>query len=272
MAASAASLAMAAIEASAASCAHCGTQVLALKKCSICKQVGYCGAECQKAGWKGHKTCARPLPIKNVFQKVMAAHEANDWRGVLKFEGRMEEMMERRRMAVMMEGAADEYCEKVLYIFSSAHALANCSMASAWTGWCGHALSNIRLLGRRVELLGNLERFRDQGEVLCNIANQLRMVNSQEEATRFSMHQAMLCVSLLVLDLPTEFFLHRFYNRARDVGAAHGFFSVECRSCLGLGQMAVDDGREEEGLELLRNALAGPFTPCHLTETRNPKP
>ena len=117
------------------------------------------------------------------------------------------------------------------------------------------------------------------------------------------------------------------YQRARDVGAAHGFFSVECDACLGLGkvrlsytfntvpincrletpgcinpqhptinpqpstlnpqpstlnpqpstlnpepsafspnpqpstlnpqQLTIKEGRHEEGLELLRNALAG---------------
>jgi hypothetical protein len=45
--------------ASAGSCAHCGKQGVALKRCARCKEVSYCGAACQKAGWKGHKkTCA----------------------------------------------------------------------------------------------------------------------------------------------------------------------------------------------------------------------
>ena len=86
------------------------------------------------------------------------------------------------------------------------------------------------------------------------------------------MYQAMLCVSLLLLDLPTEFYLARYYNRARDVGAVHGFFSVECRSCQGLGRIATDEGRVEEGLDLLRNALAGPVTLYPSPEPRNPKP
>ena len=30
-------------------------------------------------------------------------------------------------------------------------------------------------------------------------------------------------------------------QRARDVGASHGFFSVECKACLGLGRMAFDE-------------------------------
>ena len=30
-------------------------------------------------------------------------------------------------------------------------------------------------------------------------------------------------------------------KRARAVGAEHGFFSVECRSCMGLGQVILTD-------------------------------
>jgi len=52
-----------------------------------------------------------------------------------------------------------------------------------------------------------------------------------------------------------------YYQRARKLGAAHGFFSVECQACQGLGQLAMVEGRHEEGVELLRHALsAAPFS------------
>ncbi|KAJ3066398.1 hypothetical protein HDU99_003862 [Rhizoclosmatium hyalinum] len=35
-------------------CAFCGKENI-LRKCSGCKAVGYCNAECQKSGWKEHK-------------------------------------------------------------------------------------------------------------------------------------------------------------------------------------------------------------------------
>jgi len=44
-------------------------------------------------------------------------------------------------------------------------------------------------------------------------------------------------------------------QRVRDVGAAHGFFSLESTACIGLGMAAIDASRFEEGLALLRNAL-----------------
>jgi hypothetical protein len=93
-----------------------------------------------------------------------------------------------------------------------------------------HALSYVGLGDRCVDFLGKLQRFRDQGECLCSIANKLLYLGREEEAGRH-------------------------FTRARDIGAAHGFFSVECAACMGLGGLAFDEGRHEEGVEL-RNALA----------------
>jgi hypothetical protein len=46
-----------------------------------------------------------------------------------------------------------------------------------------------------------------------------------------------------------------YFERSRNIAEAHGFFSVECRSCLGLGSLAMEEKRQKEGVELLRNAL-----------------
>jgi hypothetical protein len=94
-----------------------------------------------------------------------------------------------------------------------------------------HALSSIRLEEQLIDLLGKRQRFRDQGEAMCALANSLCMAGKQQESSLY-------------------------YHKARKVGEAHGFFSVECRACLGLGQDKFDEGCTEEGLDLLRNALA----------------
>jgi len=46
-----------------------------------------------------------------------------------------------------------------------------------------------------------------------------------------------------------------YFQKARDVGAAHGSFLVESKACVGLGNVAAMEGRHEEGLELLRNSV-----------------
>jgi len=98
---------------SAESCVHCGKQGAGFKRCSRCKQDSYCGAACQKADWKRHKkTCAPPVPLHDVDAKLEAAQAAQDWRGFLQWEGRMEELMAHR---------SDDVCSGILTAFSTAH-------------------------------------------------------------------------------------------------------------------------------------------------------
>ena len=200
-----------------ASCSHCGQECAELKRCSVCKHASYCGAACQNAAWKKHKkTC---LTLEEVEKRVDAAGEGDnaDWRGLLKWEGRLEQLL---------EGLSDADRASVLYKFKWAHTLASNSTDSTH-----HALAAVQLQDRRIELLGNMERFRDQGDEICKAAVHLCFAGKDTEAAAY-------------------------FQRARDVGAAHGFFSVECGACCGLGHMAMVEGRHEEGVELLQNALA----------------
>jgi len=132
-------------------CSHCGKQRESLKRCSICKKASYCGAECQRAGWKRHKkTCESPVSVDVVWTEVSAADLAGDWKRVLKWEGRMEDLLEH----VLLEGH-----EFILDAFLSARV-----SARAATGSSEHALAVVNLGERRVDLLGRLHRFRDQGD------------------------------------------------------------------------------------------------------------
>jgi len=92
-----------------------------------------------------------------------------------------------------------------------------------------HSLSIVRLETRRAELLGKMRRFRDQGVALCRVADQFYVLGKQEA--------------------------EGYFQRARKIAETHGFFSVECESCLGLGFLAMEEGRQEEGVDLMRNAL-----------------
>jgi len=207
-----------AMAASAESCLHCGKQGAGFKRCSRCKQAWYCGAACRNAGWKRHKkACAPPVSLRDVAANLKAASAAEDWRGLLKWEGRMEELI---------AGEPDDYCERVLRAFAKAH---NSGLHA--TGSKDHARSFVGLQERRIPLLGKLQRFWDQADAMSFLASALTFLGSHHDA----------CIS---------------YQRARDIGAAHGFFSIESTACLGLGKAAVGEGRHEEGVELLRNSLA----------------
>jgi hypothetical protein len=239
-----------AMAASAVSCAHCGKEGVELKRCLRCKEVSYCGAECQKAAWKiGHKkTCVPPpLPLKDAIQQMEKARDGQDWQGVLKWEGRLEEMM---------AGAPDIACDDLLVLFISANRMGKSSSGN----YEDHTLSIIGLEERRLPLLGNLQRFRDQGEGMCTIGDGCFSLRRDGEylgrdTARYS-----------VVVPRGKDAAGYYYQAARDVGAAHGFFSIECNACVGLGKVAVDEGRHEEGAALLRNAL----TAAELNELDDP--
>jgi tetratricopeptide (TPR) repeat protein len=125
----------------------------------------------------------------------------------------------------MMEDQTYANYNAILVLFSGAH-----RMGLNATGSKNHSLSIVRLETRRCEVLGNMQRFRDQGGALSEVADYLLFLGEIQDAVRY-------------------------YQRARSLAEAHGFFSVECKACLGLGKLAVLEGQKEEGVELLRNAL-----------------
>ena len=155
-------------------------------------------------------------PLQDVWESVHTAHDAQDWRGVLKWEGRIEELMAPR---------SDDACSSILIAFSGAH-----RTGFQATGSKDHVRSCLGLVERQIPLLGKLQRFRDQGKAMCALSGILHSLDRKSEAATW-------------------------YQRARDVGAAHGFFSLESTACMGLGTAAMDEGRHEEGVALLRNAL-----------------
>jgi hypothetical protein len=156
------------------------------------------------------------VTLKEVVERVNEAHERQDWRELLKWEGRMEELMEHQ---------TDVGCNAILVVFSDAHRGAFNATESK-----DNTLSIVRLETRRADLAGKMQRFRDQGETLCRVSDQLLILGRRQEA-------------------------EKYLQRARKIAEAHGFFSVECDACLGLGKLARREGREEEGVELMRNAL-----------------
>ena len=73
---------------------------------------------------------------------------------------------------------------------------------------------------------------------------------------------------------------HGWFERARAVGEAHGFFTLESKACLGLGHLAMLHMRKDEAVQLLQNSLKaaeckgvpGQQRPCsvsHFTAARH---
>ena len=157
-----------------------------------------------------------------LFYKVGAADAAGDWQGVLRWEECMREMM---------EGRSDLMCQNILSKFTFAHrsGIFATGIESRSVG-VKHARSVVRLQERRIILLAKMKRFRDQGGAMCMLAETFVYLKNQSESGKW-------------------------FQRARAVAECHGFYSVESKACLGLGECMRMAGCIEEGLDLLRNGL-----------------
>ena len=222
------------LAAAASNCSHCGATSTKLKRCLRCMQVSYCGAECQRAAWKvGHKkTCVKQMSYMDILDKLGVADKACDWRGVLEFEFRFEQLMS---LAETLENSAtisDILCNT----FLRAHTME--AMELGATG----SLKAARVQVRRLDFQGRLGHWREQGDTMCDIAQTLISCD-EGECGEHHLEEA-----------------KRYLQLARDLHATKEIFSAECRACFVLGQLAMKEGREEEGLELFRQSLsAAPF-------------
>jgi tetratricopeptide (TPR) repeat protein len=102
--------------------------------------------------------------------------------------------------------------------------------ANAETGHDMYRVSLIRLKENLVKLLGSMELFHEQGLHMTTLGGMFMSMKHYEVAKIY-------------------------FQEVRDIGVAHGFFTMECKACLGLGRIAMKEGRLQEGLELLQNAL-----------------
>jgi hypothetical protein len=150
------------------------------------------------------KTCAPPL--EDVWEQVLAAHGGSDWRGVLKWEGRLDELMDWTSSAFGASAWGHSACNFILQHFMVAHTL---GLTATGRKELAVGISSLKI--RHAEFLGKMGRYRDQGEMMCEVAESLWVSGKMAEG-------------------------REYYQRARAIGAAHGFFSVEGRACEGLGK------------------------------------
>ena len=102
-----------------------------------------------KLQWMGGKGLCQ------VAEGVMAAANFGNWPGILAEEGRLEELLENQ---------SDATCVLLLDVFRKAHLhVGGFDVGCALNN---HALKAVALEKRRIDLLGKLQRFRDQGHCI----------------------------------------------------------------------------------------------------------
>jgi tetratricopeptide (TPR) repeat protein len=150
-------------------------------------------------------------PLTAVVVMVSAARASRDWPGVLRWESRLEGMLL----------TVDEVTHPGLI---SPFAEANFSLF--------HFAKAASLFQRRVQVLGKLERFSDQGADMYHVGECfLHLYDAKQAET--------------------------WFQKARKLGEKHGCYVVECSACLGLGRVELYmRGRLQEAEELFRHALS----------------
>ncbi|KAJ1473679.1 hypothetical protein T484DRAFT_1835146 [Baffinella frigidus] len=126
-------------------CSRCSPK--RIQRCSRCKKVFQCGGEVCLQEWNLHqKTC---LPLPDVFDHVVQQNACSNWRGVLEWEGRLDELVEKQ--------TDEDKRQHILEIFRRAH------LMLPTLGRKENATTLVKS-PPRVELLGRalpVERFRD---------------------------------------------------------------------------------------------------------------
>ena len=102
------------------------------------------------AGTQRHnKTC---VTLGDAVNKENMANRVDHWRELLRWQGRMQDMMGNN---------TDAACNAILELFSTAL----CRRGFNSTGTKDDSLAIVRLETRRVDVLGKIQHFRDQDEV-----------------------------------------------------------------------------------------------------------
>ena len=163
-------------------------------------------------------TIVPPSLLNEVEESMKAAADAGDWLRILKWEGRMEELLEYQSEPVSVT---------ILLRFVRAHLMYWGDFKEDAAGK-EHGRTYVQLEERRIDLLAAMGRLRESALALCDLANNQLQIED-EKATA-----------------------ERFFKRALEIGAANGFTDVKCRAYQGLGGMAPP----EEAVKLFRHAMS----------------
>lgn len=147
---------------------------------------------------------------------------AECWRELLPLGEEMEDVM----LDLPIELLSNAHKTTIINMFIQAN-----EYAARATGQFEHATTAIRLSKYLIAHFEKMEDFAAQGQAITDIANIFVCISKHEDA-KF------------------------YFQKLRDLGVQHGCFTMECMSCIGLGEQALLEGFQTDGVDLLRNAVA----------------
>jgi tetratricopeptide (TPR) repeat protein len=218
------------------SCAHC-LNIMDVsggeksKSCAKCRDVTYCGVDCQKADWRTHKPNCKPCE-RYVVETVATLHDSDQWRKLLKWRPSIDVMLANMRDTDDLHRFRDQYNTQTIGLL---HALVEAyKLGMSSTGDVDHvyALAALPLLDEMAELMGKMGDFEFQGLCFCDLA-----------------HLKTCILGCVNNDIAA------YYEKASDLAARHFIPSVQARACFGLGRAANGNKEYEKAATLLRKAI-----------------
>jgi tetratricopeptide (TPR) repeat protein len=213
-------------------CTHCGKTTAATggekpKSCGKCRDVTYCGVECQKADWDTHKTSCKPCNFY-IMHRVITLHKSQQWRKLIKWNPYIEEhvFVDMRRLD---DPLVYTQLLKLHYMFVDAYKL---GITSTNDPDDVYALAAVALLDEMVELQGKLNLFSGQGSSLCDLAQMQSRILGRCNMVSFN-----------------------HYKKASEIATRHGLSLVKSRADLGIGQACNYAHQYAEAEQLFRSAL-----------------
>jgi len=152
---------------------------------------------CQKTGWKaGHSKQCGALSNEEIREKFEVALKAKDWKAMRALEGLLERLL---------TGCDNMYSVKVLQALTAAHTQAGDE------AFCMRKAEGFE--ERVVVILGEEQRFRDQGEAMCVLGHTI--LTTRDTIGPGECDEARLGKA------------SAWFQRARTLGEHHGFFQLE---------------------------------------------
>jgi tetratricopeptide (TPR) repeat protein len=205
-------------------CSHCKKRLITFKRCSICKTNCYCDKKCQKLDWADHKIDCKS--IEDVCNIVVGAYVAGDQDEIMTWKHRFADIV--AYTVVHTKTLTFDAHGILLDIVGKGYeSIPTCTVLELQA----IQLKLSEVLSLKADLVGQYERYRDQGEIMCRAGIHMLFSGDVEKSK----------------DL---------FRKARRVAESHGFYTVECLACRGLGDCYTSTGDHEEALPFFQNALA----------------